>query len=140
MLVIPPDRQKIITFLLSIIDWYKDYFEVDFKLGTTAVNNTGITAETDNTNKFCTTTNGHTAIKEMQIECNGETVYNNTRANETSNLLQLLNYTKSYVDRVGKDQFFYLDTLLGHQNLVKRKHYTIKVLPNENINRCCKCK
>ena len=37
-------------------------------------------------------------------------MYNNTRANETLNVLSLLKYTNSYADTVGKDQFFYLDT------------------------------
>ena len=41
------------------------------------------------------------------IEC---LQYNNTKANESSNVLSLLKYTKSYADTVGKDQFFYLDT------------------------------
>ena len=83
------------------------------KLATTAATATGITAGTDNVSKFCTTTNGHTFIKEIQVECNGITVYNNTVANETSDLLQLLNYTKIYADSVGKDQFFYLNTSTG---------------------------
>ena len=74
------------------IDWYNAYLEVDFKL---ADSTTGITAGTDNVNKFCTTTNGQTFIKEIQVECNGITVYNNTRANESSNVLSMLKYTKS---------------------------------------------
>ena len=37
-------------------------------------------------------------------------MYNNTRANETLNVLSLLKYTNSYADTVGKDQFFYPDT------------------------------
>ena len=40
-------------------------------------------------------------------------VYNNTRANESSNVLSLLKYTKSYADTVGQDQFFYLDKSTG---------------------------
>ena len=40
-------------------------------------------------------------------------MYNNTRANESSNVLSVLKYTKSYADTVGKDQFFYLDTSTG---------------------------
>ena len=95
------------------IDWYNAYLEVDFKLVTLADSTTGITAGTDNVNKFCTTTNGQTFIKEIQVECNGITVYNNTRANESSNVLSVLKYTKSYADTVGKDQFFYLDSSTG---------------------------
>ena len=47
---------------------------------------------------FFTTTNGQTFIKEIQVECIGMSVYNNTRANESSNVLSLLKYTKSYAD------------------------------------------
>ena len=95
------------------IDWYNAYLEVDFKLVTLADSTAGITAGTDNANKFCTTTNGHTFIKEIQVECNGESVYTNIKANEASNALTLLKYTKSYADSVGKDQFFYVDTSTG---------------------------
>ena len=40
-------------------------------------------------------------------------MYNNTRANESSNVLSVLKYTKSYADTVGKDQFFFLDSSTG---------------------------
>ena len=40
-------------------------------------------------------------------------MYHNSKANETSNVLSLLKYTKRYADTVGKDQFFYLDTSSG---------------------------
>ena len=95
------------------IDWYNAYFEVDFKLFTLADSDAGIVAGVDNANKFCTTTNGQTFIKRIDVECNGESVYNNTKANESFNVLSLLKYTKSYADTVGKDQFFYLDTANG---------------------------
>ena len=88
------------------IDWYNAYLEVDFKLVKLDDSTTGITAGTGNAANFCTTTNGQTFIKEIQVECNGITVYNNTRANESSNVLSVLKYTKSYADTVGKDQFF----------------------------------
>ena len=51
-----------------------------------AHNGAGITAGVGNVNQFCTTTNVHTLIKEIQVECNGITVYNNTTANETFEL------------------------------------------------------
>ena len=95
------------------IDWYNAYFEVDFKLVTLADSDTGIVAGVDNANKFCTTTNGQTLIKEIQVECNGMSVYDNSKANESSNVLSLLKYTKSYADTVAKDQFFYLDSAGG---------------------------
>ena len=95
------------------IDWYNAYLEVDFKLVQLADSTAGITAGTGNVANFCTTTNGQTFIKEIQVECNGITVYNNTRANESSNVLSALKYTKSYADTVGKDQFFFLDSSTG---------------------------
>ena len=95
------------------IDWYNAYLEVDFKLVTLADSTAGITAGTGNAANFCTTTNGQTFIKEIQVECNGLTVYNNTRANESSNIASLLKYTKRYAETVGKDQFFYLDSSTG---------------------------
>ena len=96
------------------IDWYNVYLEVDFKLVTLADSTVGITAgDIDNANKLCTTTNGATFIKKIEVECNGITVYNNTRANESANILSLLKYTKSYADTVGKDQFFFVDSSTG---------------------------
>ena len=94
------------------IDWYKAYLEVEFQLGKFA-DGTGIDAGTGNVNRFCTTTNGQTFVKEIEVECNGITVYNNTRANESANVLSMLKYTKSYADTVGKDQFFFVDSSTG---------------------------
>lgn len=59
------------------------------------------------------TTNGPTFIREIQVECNGITVYNNTRAIESSNILSLLKYTKEYANAVAKENFLYLDTSTG---------------------------
>ena len=95
------------------IDWYKAYLEVDFKLVTLADSTVGIEVGADNNNKKCTTTNGQTFIKKIEVECNGITVYNNTRANESANVLSMLKYTKSYADTVGKDQFFFVDSSTG---------------------------
>ena len=91
------------------IDWYNAYLEVDFQLVAFA-DGAGIAADANNGDHDCTTTNGHTFIKEIQVECNGISVYTNMRANESSNALALLKYTKSYADSVGQDQFF----LCGH--------------------------
>ena len=95
------------------IDWYKAYLEVEFKLVTLADSTVGIEVGADNNNKKCTTTNGQTFIKKIEVECNGITVYNNTRANESANVLSMLKYTKSYPDTVGKDQFFFVDSSTG---------------------------
>ena len=93
------------------IDWYNAYLEVDFKLVRLA-DGAAIGVAVDDANS-CTTTNGQTFVKEIQVECNGITVYNNTRANESSNVLSMLKYTKSYADTVGKDQFFFVDESTG---------------------------
>ena len=95
------------------IDWYNAYLEVDFQLVTLADSAVGITAGANNGNQDATTTNGHTFIKEIQVECNGVSVYTNMKANESSNALTLLKYTKSYAETVGQDQFFYVDTSKG---------------------------
>ena len=95
------------------IDWYNAYLEVNFQLVTTADSAVGITAGANNGNQDATTTNGHTFIREIQVECNGISVYTNMRANESSNALALLKYTKSYADSVGQDQPFYVDTSTG---------------------------
>ena len=94
------------------IDWYNAYLEVDFKLVTLADSTVGI-AVGNETARRCTTTNGQTFVKEIQVECNGITVYNNTRANEAVNVLSMLKYTKSYADTVGTDQFFFVDKSTG---------------------------
>ena len=79
--------------MLIISFSHLSHLEVNFKLVTLADSTNVITAGTDNANKFCTTTNGHTLIREIQVECNGIPVYNNTKTNETSNVLPLLKYT-----------------------------------------------
>ena len=94
------------------IDWYNAYLEVDFKLVKYADGAQIVVDPAAPANK-CTTTNGQTFIKEIQVECNGITVYNNTRANESANILSTLKYTKSYADTVGQDQFFFVETKTG---------------------------
>ena len=95
------------------IDWYNAYLEVDFKLVTFADSTVGITVDPATTANKCTTTNAQSFIKEIQVECNGITVYNNTRANESANVLSMLKYTKSYADSIGQDQFFFVDSKTG---------------------------
>ena len=112
------------------IDWYNAYLEIDFKLVKLA-DGTGITAGIGNANLSCTTTNGQTFIKEIEVECNGESVYNNTKANESANFLSMLKYTKSYADTVGKDQFFFVDSSTGEAvptGLLKNEGYAKRKL------------
>ena len=94
------------TAEINPIDWYNAFFEVEFKLVKLADNATNFAAA-----DMCTMNNGLSLIKEIRVLSEGESVYNNNiSANEGANLLTLLNYTKSYADSVGSDQFFYLDT------------------------------
>ena len=95
------------------IDWYNAYLEVGFKLVELADSGTGITVDPATPANKCTTTNGQTFIKEIEVECGGESVYNNTRANESANVLSMLKYTKSYADSIGTDQFFFVDSKTG---------------------------
>ena len=92
------------------IDWYNAYLEVNFKLVTLVDSTVGIEAADNNANKNCSTTNSQSFINRIQVECNGTSVYDNMKANESANILTKLKFTKSYTETVGKDQFFYLDT------------------------------
>ena len=100
------------TAEINPIDWYSAFFEVEFKLVKLADNTAGFVADDK-----CTMNNGLSLIKEIRVLSEGESVYNNNiSANEGANLLTLLNYTKSYADSVGSDQFFYIDTSAAADN------------------------
>ena len=99
------------TAEINPIDWYNAFFEVEFRLVKLA-NETNFVAPV-----MCTMNNGLSLIKEIRVLSEGESVYNNNiSANEGANLLTLLNYTKSYADSVGSDQFFYIDTSAAAEN------------------------
>ena len=104
------------TAEINPIDWYNAFFEIEFKLVKLADNNTNF-ADNNTAANLCTMNNGLSLIKEIRVLSEGESVYNNNiSANEGANLLTLLNYTKSYADSVGSDQFFYLDTSAAANN------------------------
>ena len=104
------------TAEINPIDWYNAFFEVEFKLVKLADNTAGFADDSTAAN-MCTMNNGLSLIKEIRVLSEGESVYNNNiSANEGANLLTLLNYTKSYADSVGSDQFFYLDTSAAANN------------------------
>ena len=104
------------TAEINPIDWYNAFFEVEFKLVKLADNAVGYDNNNTAANQ-CTMNNGLSLIKEIRVLSEGESVYNNNiSANEGANLLTLLNYTKSYADSVGSDQFFYLDTSADANN------------------------
>ena len=99
------------TAEINPIDWYNAFFEVEFKLVKLADGTNFVAADK------CTMNNGLSLIKEIRVLSEGESVYsNNISANEGANLLTLLNYTKSYADSVGSDQFFYVDTSAAAEN------------------------
>ena len=99
------------TAEINPIDWYNAFFEVEFKLVKLADATNFAAADK------CTMNNGLSLIKEIRVLSEGESVYNNNiSANEGANLLTLLNYTKSYADSVGSDQFFYIDTSAAADN------------------------
>ena len=104
------------TAEINPIDWYNAFFEVEFKLVKLADNATNF-VDNNTAANMCTMNNGLSLIKEIRVLSEGESVYNNNiSANEGANLLTLLNYTKSYADSVGSDQFFYLDTSAAANN------------------------
>ena len=99
------------TAEINPIDWYNAFFEVEFKLVKLTDATDFVAADK------CTMNNGLSLIKEIRVLSEGESVYNNNiSANESANLLTLLNYTKSYADSVGSDQFFYVDTSAAAEN------------------------
>ena len=113
------------------IDWYNAYLEVDFQLVTLADSAVGITAGANNGNQDATTTNGNTFIKEIQVECNGTSVYTNSKANQATNALTLLKYTKVTLTLLGKTSSFMWTLQQEQQKAVQRKICTMKVLQKE---------
>ena len=55
------------------IDWYKAYLEMEFQLVQLADSDAGIVVDPAATANKCTTTNGQTFIKKIEVECNGIT-------------------------------------------------------------------
>ena len=106
------------------IDWYNAYLEVGFKLVVLA-DGAGIVAGTDADTKYCTTTNGQTFIKKIEVECNGITVYNNTRANESA-----LKVTPTRLEEINFSLWIHQQGLPSHGQL---KRSIMKVLAKENV-------
>ena len=94
------------------IDWYNVFLEISFRVSKIA-NNDNIAAANNATANFCASTNANTFIRSIEVECDGISVYDNQRANESANVLTLLNFSKSYADSIGQDQFFFVDTKTG---------------------------
>lgn len=85
-------------------DWYNSRFEVDFKVEILA----------DGANIAITDHNGlvngaHSFIKEIKINVNGKGVYDNTYANHSTNIRNLLEYDTSFANSTGTNEFYFID-------------------------------
>ena len=86
-------------------DWYNARLSVDFKVDQLA-DHTAIAANDD-----IGIVNGSSSIIEkLTILANGKDVYSCNYANHVVNIKNLLEYNPSYVESVGTNEFFYLDT------------------------------
>ena len=87
-------------------DWYNARLSVDFKVDQLA-NHANIDADGDNMGIV----NGSSSlIEKLTILANGRGVYSCNYANHVVNIKNLLEYNPSYVDSVGTNEFYYLDT------------------------------
>ena len=86
-------------------DWYNARFSVDFKVdlldGTAFNNNNDNTGLVNGCSSF---------IEKITILANGRDVYSCNYANHVVNIKNLLEYNPSYVESIGTNEFFYLDT------------------------------
>ena len=87
-------------------DWYNARLTVDFKVNQLAAG-ANIDADGDNMGIV----NGSSSlIEKLSILANGRDVYSCNYANHVVNIKNLLEYNPSYVDSVGTNEFYYLDT------------------------------
>ena len=86
-------------------DWYNARFSVDFKvqlLDGTDFNN--------NNNNSGIVNGSNSLIEKLSILANGRDVYSCNYANHVVNIKNLLEYNPSYVESIGTNEFYYLDT------------------------------
>ena len=87
-------------------DWYNARFSVDFKVNQLA-NGANIDADGDEMGIV----NGSSSfIEKLTILANGRDVYSCNYANHVVNIKNLLEYNPSYVESIGTNEFYYLDT------------------------------
>ena len=116
------------------IDWYNAYLEVDFQLVTLADSAVGIVAGANNGNQDCTTTDGNTFIKEIQVECNGTSVYTNMRANESSNALNSpKNTRKATPILLGQTNSFIWTPAQEQQKVAQHKRCIMRIFAKRKI-------
>ena len=113
-------------------DWYNARFSVDFKINQLG-NGANIDADGDNMGIV----NGSSSlIEKLSILANGRDVYSCNYANHVVNIKNLLEYNPSYVDSVGTNEFYYLDTTRN----ANRAEFTLNATPvvtgrNANYNK-----
>ena len=87
-------------------DWYNARFSVDFKVDQLAA---GANIDADN-DQIGIVNGSNSLIKKLGIAANGIDSYNCNYANHIVNIKNLLEYNPSYVESVGSNEFYYLDT------------------------------
>ena len=86
-------------------DWYNARIIVDFNVQLAA---DGGRIKVDDQNGMV---NGsHSLINKLKVEANGKTIYDCRNCNQAVNIKNLLDYTKQFVEDMGTNQFFFLDT------------------------------
>ena len=87
-------------------DWYNARFSVDFK-----VNQLAAGANIDADGDDMGIVNGASSfIEKLTILANGRDVYSCNYANHVVNIKNLLEYNPSYVESLGTNEFYYIDT------------------------------
>ena len=87
-------------------DWYNARLSVDFKVNQLA-NGANIDADGDN---IGIVNGSNSFIEKLSILANGRDVYSCNYANHVVNIKNLLEYNPAYVDSIGTNEFYYLDT------------------------------
>ena len=87
-------------------DWYNARFSVDFKVDLLA-NGGNINA---NNNQSGIVNGSSSFIEKLTILANGRDVYSCNYANHVVNIKNLLEYNPSYVESLGTNEFYYIDT------------------------------
>ena len=113
-------------------DWYNARLSVDFKVNLIA-NGGNINA---NNNESGIVNGSSSFIEKLSILANGRDVYSCNYANHVVNIKNLLEYNPSYVDSVGTNEFYYLDTSRN----ANREEFTLNATPvvtgrNANYNK-----
>ena len=102
-------------------DWYNARFSVDFKVDLEA-NGGNINA---GNNQSGIVNGSSSLIEKLTILANGRDVYSCNYANHVVNIKNLLEYNPSYVESIGTNEFYYLDTTTHAEiNKYTKRHVT----------------